>query len=189
MSGAAAGVRHRLDVFGIGVLSFVAGNAGGLIRDLLIGAVPPAAIGDGRYIGISLAAAALTFWWPPILKRLQSVVLLLDAVGLGLFAVAGTEKALAHGVHPFVAPFLGMLTGIGGGMVRDVLVSEIPIVLRSDLYAIAALLAGAVVVGGHLWQWPPASTAILAAGLCLIVRFIAIRRGWNLPVASTSGDR
>ena len=183
LSGAAAGVRHRLDVFGIGVVAFVAGNAGGLTRDVLIGAVPPAAIGDARYIGISLLAGAVMFWWGRHVTKLQAIVQLLDASGLGLFAVAGTQKALAYGVNPFVAPFLGMLTGIGGGIVRDLLINEIPVVLRSELYAVAALLAGAVVVAGALLQWPATPVAIGAAALCFVLRLAAIRRGWNLPVA------
>src|SRR5246127_1776535 len=136
LSGAASGVKHRLDVFGVGVLAFVAGNAGGVTRDLLIGAVPPAAINDWRYIAVSLAAGAVTFVWYPNVRRLRPVVLLLDAAGLGLFAVAGAEKALAFGLNPFVAALLGMLTGIGGGVLRDLLVNEIPVVLRADLYAL-----------------------------------------------------
>jgi uncharacterized membrane protein YeiH len=139
LSGAASGVKHKLDVFGIGVLAFVAGNAGGVTRDLLIGAVPPAAILDWRYVAVSLAAGVVTFGWYPRVSRLQPIVLLFDAAGLGLFAVAGTEKALAFGVTPIVSALLGMLTGIGGGVVRDLLVSEIPVVLRADLYALAAL--------------------------------------------------
>jgi uncharacterized membrane protein YeiH len=108
-------------------------------------------------------------------------VLLFDAAGLGLFAVAGTQKALAFGVNPFVSALLGMLTGIGGGMLRDLLVNEIPVVLRADLYALAALAGAGVVVGGHLLKWPPTATTIIGAILCFGLRLVAIRRGWNLP--------
>ena len=97
MSGAAAGVKRGLDLFGIAVLSFVAATAGGMTRDLLIGAVPPAAIADWRYVAVSLAAALVTFWWYPNVRRLQHVILIFDAAGLGLVAVTGTEKALAYG--------------------------------------------------------------------------------------------
>jgi len=183
LSGAASGVKSKLDAFGIGVLAFVAGNAGGVTRDLLIGAVPPAAINDWRYVAVSLAAGAVTFVWYPNVKRLQPIVLLLDAAGLGLFAVAGTQKALAFGINPFVAALLGMLTGIGGGVLRDLLVNEIPVVLRADLYALAALAGAAVVVGGHLAHWPPTATTIAGAILCFGIRLIAIRRGWSLPPA------
>lgn len=183
LSGAASGVKNKLDMFGVGVLAFVAGNAGGVTRDLLIGAVPPAAIKDWRYVAVSLAAGVVTFVWYPRVKRLQSIVLLFDAAGLGLFAVAGTQKALAFGINPIVSALLGMLTGIGGGVVRDLLVNEIPVVLRADLYALAALAGAAVVVGGHLLQWPPTATTITGAVLCFGMRLIAIRRGWNLPSA------
>jgi uncharacterized membrane protein YeiH len=183
LSGAASGVKNKLDAFGVGVLAFVAGNAGGVTRDLLIGAVPPAAINDWRYVAVSLAAGAVTFVWYPRVSRLRPIVLLFDAAGLGLFAVAGTEKALAFGVNPFVSALLGMLTGIGGGVLRDLLVNEIPVVLRADLYALAALAGAAVVVGGHLVHWPPTATTIAGAILCFGMRLIAIRRGWSLPPA------
>jgi uncharacterized membrane protein YeiH len=183
LSGAASGVKSKLDVFGLAVLAFVAGNAGGVTRDLLIGAVPPAAINDWRYVAISLLAAAVTFAWYPGVRRLRPIVLLLDAAGLGLFAVAGTQKALAFGVNPLASALLGMLTGIGGGVLRDLLVNEIPVVLRADFYALAALAGAGVVVGGHLLHWPPTATTITGALLCFGIRLIAIRRGWNLPPA------
>jgi uncharacterized membrane protein YeiH len=184
LSGAISGVKNKLDPFGVGVLAFVAGNAGGVTRDVLIGALPPAAIKDWRYIAVSLIAGAVTFLWYPSVRRLRPVVLLLDAAGLGLFAVAGTQKALAFDVNPFVAALLGMLTGIGGGVMRDLLVNEIPVVLRADLYALAALAGAAVVVGGHLLHWSPTATTIAGAILCFVIRLVAIRRGWNLPTAA-----
>jgi uncharacterized membrane protein YeiH len=145
--------------------------------------VPPAAIKDWRYVAVSLAAGAVTFVWYPNVRRLQPIVLLLDAAGLALFAVAGTQKALAFGINPFVSALLGMLTGIGGGVIRDLLVNEIPVVLRADLYALAALAGAAVVVAGHLAHWPPTATTIAGAILCFGVRLVAIRRGWSLPAA------
>jgi uncharacterized membrane protein YeiH len=183
LSGAAAGVKHRLDPFGVGVLAFVAGNAGGVTRDLLIGAVPPAAIKDWRYVAVSLAAGGVTFLWYGKISRLRRIVLLLDAAGLGLFAVSGTQKALAFGVNPLVAALLGMLTGIGGGLLRDLLINEIPVVLRADLYALAALAGAGVVVSGYLLHWPPTATTIGGAILCFGMRLVAIRGGWNLPSA------
>jgi uncharacterized membrane protein YeiH len=190
LSGAAAGVKHRLDLFGVLVLSFAAANAGGLARDLLIGAVPPAAIGDWRYLAVSLIAGAMTFYWYSTIDRLRSPVLVFDGAGLALFAVAGTQKALSFGLGPVMAALLGMLTGIGGGMARDVLLAEIPTVLRADLYAIAALAGAAVVVIGHLLQLPSPATTIAGAPLCFGLRLMAIHRGWHLPIARTrAGDR
>jgi uncharacterized membrane protein YeiH len=183
ISGAAAGVKRQLDLFGILVLSFVAGNFGGITRDLLIGSVPPAAINDWRYLAVSILAGVITFYWFPEVDKLSSSVLLFDAAGLGLFAVSGTQKALAFGLNPVMAALLGMLTGIGGGMMRDILVAEIPNVLRSDIYALAALAAAAVVVSGQFLHIPPTATTIVGALLCFGLRFMAIRRGWHLPVA------
>jgi uncharacterized membrane protein YeiH len=183
LSGASAGVTRRLDLFGVLVLSFAAGNFGGITRDLMIGAVPPAAISDWRYLGVSLLAGGVTFFWFPVVDRLRSSVLVFDGAGLALFAVSGAQKALAFGLDPIMAALLGMLTGIGGGMVRDVLVAEIPIVLRADLYAVAALAGAAVVVIGSLLHLPSMGATIAGAALCFGLRLMAIHRGWQLPVA------
>jgi uncharacterized membrane protein YeiH len=134
-------------------------------------------------VTISLLAGVVFFFWHPRLERLRTPILLFDAAGLALFAVSGTQKALAVGLNPFVASLLGMLTGIGGGMLRDVLVSEIPTVLREDLYAVAALAGAAVVVAGHLFHLSANAATIVGATLCFGIRLIAIRRGWSLPTA------
>jgi uncharacterized membrane protein YeiH len=188
LSGAMAGVRHRLDLFGVLVLSFAAANTGGITRDLLIGAVPPAAISDWRYLAVSLLAGIVAFWRPSIIARLRSPVLILDAAGLALFAVAGTQKALAFGLNPIMAALLGMLTGLGGGMARDLLLAEIPTVLRADLYALAALAGTAVVVIGATLRIPATAVTIAGAVLCFGLRFMAIRRGWHLPLAEAPTD-
>jgi uncharacterized membrane protein YeiH len=178
LSGAAAGVKQRLDLFGVLVLSFAAASAGGMLRDLLIGAVPPAAIRDWRYLGVSLLAGLVLFFGFPHrerLRRLRNLVLMFDAAGLALFAVVGTQKALGYGLHPVMAALLGML--------RDLLVAEIPNVLRSELYAVAALAGAVVVVGGHILSVSPPTAALTGAAVCLGIRLIAIWRGWHLPVA------
>ena len=181
LSGAAAGVKHRLDLFGVLVLSFAAGNSGGIARDVTIGATPPVAISDWRYIAVSVLAGLFTFYWYRIINRLRSPVLVFDAAGLALFAVSGAIKALAFNAGPAGAILLGMLTGIGGGMVRDVLVREIPTVLRTELYAVAALVGATVVVIGGMFHLPSSGAAFAGAGLCFGLRFMAMRRGWQLP--------
>jgi uncharacterized membrane protein YeiH len=186
ISGASAAVTRRLDLFGVLVLSFVAGNFGGITRDVLIGSVPPAAISDWRYLAVSLLAGAITFYWSSAIDKLTSPVLVFDAAGLGLFAVSGTQKALAFGLNPVMAALLGMLTGIGGGMVRDVLVAEIPTVLRADIYALAALSGAGVVVIGQLLHVPATAATAVGALLCFGLRLMAIHRGWHLPVARRS---
>lgn len=183
ISGATAATRRRLDLFGVLVLSFAAANAGGITRDLLIGAVPPAAISDWRYLAASVCAGLITFYWAPLIERLQNPVRMFDAAGLALFAVAGAQKALASGLNPPMAALLGMLTGIGGGMARDVLLADVPMVLRADLYAVAALAGAAIVVVGAMLGLSSAGTMFVGAMCCFGLRMMAIRRGWQLPIA------
>jgi len=183
LSGGMAGVKHRLDLFGVLVLAFAAGNSGGIARDVMIGALPPAALRDWRYIAVSILAGLITFYWYRIINRLSSPVLVFDAAGLALFAVAGAGKALAFHAGPVAATLLGMLTGVGGGMMRDVLVREIPTILRTELYAVAALIGAAVVVLGRMLHLPSSAAAVAGAVLCFGLRFMAMRRGWQLPIA------
>lgn len=186
LSGASAGVKHRLDLFGVLVLAFAAGNSGGIARDVMIGAIPPAAINYWRYVTVSILAGLITFYWYRVINWLSSPVLVFDAAGLALFAVAGATKALAYHAGPVAATLLGMLTGIGGGMVRDVLVREIPSVLRTELYAVAALLGAGIVVIGRLLHISPPVSAVAGAILCFGLRFMAMRRAWHLPTARAS---
>lgn len=188
ISGAVAAINRRLDIFGILVLSFVAGNFGGIGRDILIGAVPPAALTDGRYLLVSVLAGLITFFSYAGVDRLRNPVLLFDAVGLSFFAVAGAQKAVESGLSPVMSALLGMLTGIGGGMTRDVLLTEIPQVLRSDLYAVAALLGASIVVLGHVLDLSYGVSALAGGALCFALRFMAIRHGWHLPVAHLSAQ-
>jgi uncharacterized membrane protein YeiH len=183
LSGATAATRRRLDFFGVLVLSFAAASCGGIARDLLIGAVPPAALRDWRYLAAAVCAGVITFLWAPLLERLQNPVRMFDAAGLALFAVSGAQKALAFGLNPVMAALLGMLTGIGGGMVRDVLLADVPMVLRTEVYAVAALAgAGVVVIGGALGL-SSATTMIAGALICFGLRMLAVQRRWQLPIA------
>jgi uncharacterized membrane protein YeiH len=185
ISGALVAVRHRLDLFGVLVLSFAAATAGGIVRDVLLGATPPTSIVDWRYLAVSMLAGLLTFYRHQQVERMRNPVQWFDAVGLALFAVLGADKALAAGLGPVGAIMLGVLTGIGGGITRDVLVAEVPHVLRRELYAVAALAGATVVVAGDAFALPSAPVAVVGAVLCFTVRWLAIRRGWRLPV---SGD-
>lgn len=183
LSGALAGVRRKLDLFGVLVLSFAAATAGGIARDVLIGDVPPEAIRNWRYLAIAFVAGIATFFWFPVINGLHDAVLVFDAAGLALFAVSGTQKALAYGLNPLMAALLGMLTGIGGGMVRDILTAQIPVVLHSDVYALAALAGAAAVVIGHTLHLPATATTVAGALLCFFLRLTAMRRHWQIPVA------
>lgn len=186
-SGALLGVQKRFDLFGVLFLSFVVAVVGGMMRDVLIGAVPPVAITDTHYFLISIVGGLITFWWYPGVATLQRQILLFDAVGLALFAVIGAQKAIDYGINPLMAAILGMITGIGGGMTRDVLAGDVPFVLRGDLYAVAALAAGATVSLGHMLGVAPSAPMLLGAGLCVFLRLMAIYRGWRAPIGPWGG--
>lgn len=183
ISGATVGVRHRLDLFGVWVLAFAAATSGGIVRDLLIGATPPEALSDWRYFTVSGLAGLVTFYRHALIERLRNPVQVFDAAGLGLFAVSGASKALAYGLGPVAATLLGMLSGIGGGIARDILVARTPVVLHAELYAVAALAGAAVVVIGQRLHLPEVPMIVTGLVLCFGLRFMAIRYGWRLPVA------
>lgn len=181
ISGALTGVRHRFDVFGILVLAFVTAVSGGIVRDLLIGAVPPAAFESWHYLATALLAGVITFVFSRAIEALHHPIQIFDAAGLALFAVVGTNKALAYGIGWVMAALLGMLSGIGGGMLRDVLSGEVPFVLRSEIYAVAALAGAFVVALGSLLPLPQTLFAGIGAFLCFLLRLVGIYRGWKLP--------
>jgi uncharacterized membrane protein YeiH len=170
-------------------LCFAAGNSGGIARDIMVGAIPPAAINDWSYIAVSILAGVITFFWYPLINKMSSPVLLFDAAGLALFVAAGTDKALAFHVGPVAAVLFGTLTGIGGGMVRDVLVREIPTVLRTDIYALAALIGATVIVGARDLDLPPYLASLIGAVLCFGIRLGAMHYGWRLPAAKMPDPR
>jgi uncharacterized membrane protein YeiH len=181
LSGAIAGVKQRLDIFGVLVLSFAAANSGGIARDILIGAIPPAAIADWRYIAVTIPAGLITFYWFRTVNQMSNSVLVFDGAGLALFAVSGATKALAFHLNPLAAALLGMLTGIGGGMARDILLAEIPVVLRSEVYAVAALIGSTAVVIGNMLRLSSSAAVAVGATICFALRLLAICRGWRLP--------
>jgi uncharacterized membrane protein YeiH len=182
LSGGLAAVRARLDIFGVVVLATIVGLAGGITRDLLIG-VPPETIRDWRYLVAAGAAGLVTFVAHPAVARLERPVLVLDAAGLALFCVTGAATALDHRVPALEAVVLGAITGVGGGALRDVLLRQIPVVLRSGLYAIPALIGAAVVViaaesNTHNLIWP-----IVGAAVCFAIRIAGIFYDLNVPRA------
>lgn len=183
ISGGTLAVRKRFDLFGVLVLSFTAAVTGGIVRDVLIGATPPVALANWHYLAVSCVAGLAAFYRGDAIERMQNPVQLFDAVGLGLFAVTGATKALEAGLAPGGAMLLGMVTGIGGGMARDILAMRIPVVLQSDLYAVAALAGAAVVVVGSLMDWPQPVLLVCGAVLVFFLRFMAVRHGWRLPTA------
>ncbi|WP_277501411.1 MULTISPECIES: trimeric intracellular cation channel family protein [unclassified Nocardioides] len=182
ISGALVAVRGRLDLFGVLVLAGTTGLGGGFLRDVLIGAVPPAALADWRYLLVPVVAGLVTFRFHPTLGRLERPVGVFDAFGLAVFCVAGAVKALDYGLGPLPAALLGMVTGIGGGMVRDLLAGQVPVVFRGELYATPALAGAAVAVGGLELGLPLLPVAVVGAGTCLVWRLLAMWRGWRAPL-------
>ena len=182
-SGGSAAVAKRLDVFGVIFVGCVAALGGGILRDIVINQSPPLAFADWRYGATAAGASLLVFFFHPHLVRIRRFVLLLDAAGLGLFTATGTLKALGVGV-PFVgACILGMVTGIGGGLLRDLLTGEIPVVLRSEIYAVAALVGAVVVALGRRLDAPSLAMLLGAATLTFAIRVVAMLRNWSAPIA------
>jgi uncharacterized membrane protein YeiH len=182
VEGAMAAEKGNLDVLGAMVLAFATALGGGIIRDLLIGAIPPNSIRDWRYGTIAFAGAAAVILFPnPVHGIPPSVSIVLDAAGLSLFAVAGVQKALDYGINPFIAVLMGGITGVGGGTIRDVLLAQVPNVLRADVYATAALAGAAVVVIGVRLRLPHAPVAIAGGVVCFLLRMVSVWLHWNLP--------
>ncbi|MGZ4498238.1 MAG: trimeric intracellular cation channel family protein [Nocardioides sp.] len=182
ISGALVAVRKDLDVFGVLVLAGTTGLGGGFLRDVLIGATPPAALADWRYLLVPVAAGLVTFFFHPALGRMERTVNVFDAFGLGLFCVTGALKALDYGLGPLPAALMGMVTGIGGGMVRDVLASRVPTIFRGELYATPALAGAFVAVLGDHLGLPLLVTAAAGGGLCTVWRLVAMWRNWQAPM-------
>lgn len=185
ISGALLAVRKNFDVFGIAVLAEVTALGGGILRDLVIGAVPPAAFTDLGYFLAPLAAAALVFFLHPEVERIQTAVNVFDAAGLGLFCVAGTTKAYDHGLSPTSSAVLGLATAVGGGVLRDVLANDVPSLVRwdRDLYAVPAIVGSTMaVLCIHYDVLNPFTTA-LAAVTAFVLRLLAMRYHWRAPRA------
>ena len=182
VTGALVAVRKNLDLFAATVLAGVTGLGGGLLRDVLIGATPPAALADWRYLLVPLAAGLLTFAFHPVLGRLERVVTVFDAFGLALFCVTGALKAVDYGLGPLPAALLGMVTGIGGGIIRDVLAGRVPVIFEGVLYATPALAGAAVAVLLDRTDLPLAVVAAAGFSTCLGWRLLALVRGWRAPL-------
>lgn len=182
ISGALVAVRKQYDVFGVLVLAGTTGLGGGFLRDVLIDATPPAALADWRYLMVPVAAGLVTFWYHPTLGRMERSVNVFDAFGLALFCVAGALKAMDFGLGPVPAALMGMVTGIGGGIARDILAGRVPVIFRGELYATPALAgAGLATVFFH-YDLSVLLGALCGGALCLVWRLLAIRHSWTAPM-------
>jgi len=182
IEGADAAIQGQMDLLGLMVLAFSTALAGGVVRDLLIGAVPPESIRNWRYAATAFGAAILTFFLYRMVEAFPArALMVLDAGGLALFAVAGTEKALDHKIHPFMAALLGTITGVGGGTIRDIFLAHVPRVLQSDIYATAALTGAVVLIVARRIGASPIAAAFAGGGACFVLRVVAATLQWNLP--------
>src|SRR5277367_734768 len=185
VEGAMAAVQSSLDILGLMVLAFATALGGGIIRDVLIGAVPPNSIRDWRYPAAAFAGGAVVFFQTNFVYKVpESLIITLDAAGLALFAVAGAAKALDYNIHPFLATLMGGITGVGGGTIRDVLLARIPSVLRSDVYAVAALAGAAATILSLKLKMRPALATAIGIAVCFTLRMVAVHEHWNLPKVS-----
>jgi uncharacterized membrane protein YeiH len=183
IEGARAAIQAHLDLLGVLVLAFCVALGGGVIRDVLIAATPPSALQNWRYATLAFAGGALTFvFYPLVLAAPGEALTALDAAGLSLFAVAGTQKALDYKIPPFIAALMGTITATGGGVVRDLLLTHIPAILRVDIYATAALFGGFILVVARKLGINAKTAAILGFSGCFILRMVSVALHWHLPV-------
>ncbi|HEX4723165.1 MAG TPA: trimeric intracellular cation channel family protein [Pseudonocardiaceae bacterium] len=185
-SGALAAVRTRLDVFGVAVVGVTTALGGGVIRDVVLGVHPPVALRDWPFLTVAAVMSLAVFWLHPQVVRLRRAMLLADAVGLGLFVTSSTATALTAGVPRYDAWLVGMTAGIGGGVLRDLLLRQIPLVLRREIYALAALAGGVLVVVGDWLRLPGGPVAVVGSALVVAIRVLALWRRWNAPTAHTA---
>lgn len=181
LNGALTAIRvARIDIIGVLTLGVVTALGGGIVRDLMIGHVPPATFRDWRYLAVAAAGALVAFALGAWLVRLTTPITVLDAAGLSLFAVTGAGKAVEFGLGPVQAVVLGAVTAVGGGTIRDMMLQRVPTVLRSELYAIPALVAATITVVGH-GLGPVALVPVLAALVCFTIRMVGVRLDLHAP--------
>jgi uncharacterized membrane protein YeiH len=178
----------RLDVVGVLTLGVITALGGGIVRDVLIGSVPPATFRDWRYLALAVGGGLVAFALSKWLDRLETPIVVLDAVGLSMFAVMGASKAMEFGLDIGPAIILGAITGVGGGTIRDTLLRQIPSVLHSDLYAIPALVGAAVTVGTIRAGVYGIAAASAAAAVCFVIRMLGVRFGLNAPAPPGTKD-
>jgi uncharacterized membrane protein YeiH len=182
LNGALTAIRTaRLDVVGVVTLGMITALGGGILRDILIDALPPATFSDWRYLAVAAGGGLVAFAAGQRLDRLTRPITILDAAGLSLFAVTGASKALAFGLGVGQAVILGAITGVGGGTARDVLVRRIPTVLSSGLYAVPALVGAAITVGALQLGVYGIPAALVAAVACFVIRLVGVRYDINAP--------
>jgi uncharacterized membrane protein YeiH len=182
VSGGFKAVKHELDILGVVVLSVLTGVGGGIVRDLLLGKTPPLAFTDEKYLLLCIAMGIVVIFLAARIARVWSVVKILDAIGLGTFAVIGASQGIGAGLGVVGVIFVGVITACGGGIIRDMMVMEVPAVISRDFYATAAAVGALTLWLGHLWGldktwWFPLIAIVLTTGL----RLVAMMKKFSLP--------
>ena len=187
-SGAWAGIRRQMDLLGVLVLGVVTAIGGGTLRDILLGDTPPFCLQNDTYIYLSLGVAGAVFVFHRHLEHIAHPLLYLDAVGLGTFVVIGTQKAINFGAGFIVAVTMGVMTATAGGVIRDMLSGQVPLILRKEIYASACIAGGALLFWAYRLHFNHAISALAAAALVIALRLLAIRHNWALPRATSESD-
>jgi uncharacterized membrane protein YeiH len=183
ISGAVAAKDRGLDWFGVLTIAFMVACGGGVLRDLCVGAVPPVGLTDWRYFAVAMLAALMTIASNALVVRLAHPVIFFDSLGLGLFAITGAQKAMLFGHNAEVAVLMGVVSAVGGGVTRDVLLTRVPVILQRDIYASAALVAACIEVAGERAGWLSSSRTWVALAVCFALRYLSLKFKWNLPRA------
>jgi uncharacterized membrane protein YeiH len=181
LSGAVAAKQKGLDVFGIFSIAFTVACGGGIIRDLCIGAIPPAGLTNWRYLVVVIAAGLIAIVFYRLVNILNHPVLLFDALGLSVFAVSGARKVIVFAHNYEVAILLGIITAVGGGVIRDILLARIPVILKKEIYASAAMVGAIIVVAGEYFRYSNEIVSVIAIVVCFGLRFLGLHFHWNLP--------
>jgi uncharacterized membrane protein YeiH len=185
LSGGLTAARRQMDLFGFVVIAMVTGTGGGTLRDLLLGVGPVSWVQEPRFLVVSAVAGVIAFFANPLLQKLdvprRGALVWADAVGLSVFAVSGTTIAMAYDLPAISVVILGMLTAVGGGVIRDLLSDTIPLILHRELYATAAVAGSVAVLVLDRLGAEPVTATIVATGVAFIVRAYGILTGWSLP--------
>ncbi len=181
LSGALLASQKRFDLGGLAFLTLVAGLGGGLLRDVLLQAGLPVALASPRYLLVVIAAAGVGYFFERHVRRVLPALVVVDAAGLGLYAVIGCVRASQAGLSPLPTVLVGVLTAVGGGILRDVLADDAPVIFQREVYATAALLGSVVYVGMSRWGLGPETAGAVGFTSATGLRLVAVWRGWNMP--------
>lgn len=181
ISGVFAGMKKKLDLFGIFIVAFITAIGGGTIRDILIGDFPVSWMRTGNYSIVILVSAAVALLFYKVINNYEKTLMLFDSIGLGFFTVLGIKKAMAFGFSPGLCIALGTITACFGGLIRDIILNEIPHILHKEIYATACIIGGAVFLLLNRTSLSPEITDVIVILLIVLIRLVAIRKNWSLP--------